>query len=167
MGAGKTTFGRRLSRALERPFRDTDELLVAESGANIQSWFEERGEAAFRAYESAMLENTIQTFEGVVATGGGLPAWNNNMDRMLDSGIPVYLAATPEILFQRLKRSRSHRPSIRHLDDEGLRVFIQNRLQERVPVYERAPIHVSSHRLKDAATVQHVSERITRIEMGD
>ena len=34
MGAGKTTVGRRCAEALDRPFVDTDDLIVAAGGRN-------------------------------------------------------------------------------------------------------------------------------------
>ena len=55
-GSGKTTFGRALSRELNRPFVDADDYLEEREGRTISSFFAE-SEKAFRDAE----ERTIRT----------------------------------------------------------------------------------------------------------
>lgn len=69
MGAGKTSVGRRVARDLQRPFSDTDSLIVRDRGP-IAQLFASHGEARFREIErGAVLEALAQG--GVVALGGG------------------------------------------------------------------------------------------------
>ena len=44
--------------------------------------------------------------ESVVATGGGLPCFHNNMELFNDSGVTVYLRLSPEIIFSSAFESR-------------------------------------------------------------
>ena len=47
MGSGKSTVGKELSKALSLPFRDTDEMIFAQSGREISDIFIEDGEEGF------------------------------------------------------------------------------------------------------------------------
>jgi shikimate kinase len=70
-GAGKTTIGQRLARALSLPFRDTDADIVANAGKPIPEIFIDDGEETFRALEQAAVAEALSTFDGVLALGGG------------------------------------------------------------------------------------------------
>lgn len=69
MGAGKTSVGRRVARALERPFTDTDRIVVRDHGP-LPDLFSTHGEAHFRRIERAAVQEALAT-GGVVALGGG------------------------------------------------------------------------------------------------
>jgi shikimate kinase len=69
MGAGKTSVGRRVARALDRPFSDTDKIVVRDHGA-IADLFASHGEAHFREVERVAVQEAL-TGGGVVALGGG------------------------------------------------------------------------------------------------
>ncbi|NBS39907.1 MAG: shikimate kinase [Betaproteobacteria bacterium] len=55
MGSGKSTVGKRLARALGRPFLDADSELERRCGVPIQTIFELEGEEGFRQRESELL----------------------------------------------------------------------------------------------------------------
>jgi shikimate kinase len=69
MGAGKTSVGRRVARALERPFFDSDIAVVREHGP-IEAIFAEHGEAHFRSLERAAVREGLAG-GGIVSLGGG------------------------------------------------------------------------------------------------
>jgi shikimate kinase len=69
MGAGKTSIGRRVARALGRRFFDTDIEIVRGSGP-IEAIFAEQGESRFRALERDAVVAGLAT-GGVVSLGGG------------------------------------------------------------------------------------------------
>ena len=72
MGAGKTTAARAIAEALGVEAVDADELLETRLGMPIARFFDERGEAAFRAEEEvSVLELLARGGPGVVALGGG------------------------------------------------------------------------------------------------
>ncbi|WP_317230446.1 shikimate kinase [Clavibacter sp. MX14-G9D] len=68
-GAGKTTVGRRLAKALGLPFTDTDRAVVDAHGS-IADIFRDHGEARFRALERAAVADALAG-GGVVSLGGG------------------------------------------------------------------------------------------------
>jgi shikimate kinase len=70
-GAGKTTVGTLVAAELGVPFRDTDSDIVATAGKEIPDIFIEDGEDAFRALERAAVAAALESFDGVLALGGG------------------------------------------------------------------------------------------------
>jgi shikimate kinase len=71
MGAGKTTIGTLVAEALNLPFRDTDDDIVAATGKPISDIFVDDGEDHFRALEREAVAAALDGFDGVLALGGG------------------------------------------------------------------------------------------------
>ena len=71
MGAGKTTIGTLVAEALNLPFRDTDDDIVAATGKPISDIFVDDGEDHFRALERQAVAEALDGFDGVLALGGG------------------------------------------------------------------------------------------------
>ncbi|MEM6766024.1 MAG: shikimate kinase [Bacteroidota bacterium] len=141
MGAGKTTLGKQLAKKLQIPFIDMDDLVEQEIGETIASFFETYGEAAFRKQEETTLIKLIESSThspSVVATGGGTPCFFQNIVRMNQAGISIYLRPHISHLVGRLWPQRAHRPLIKDLDKEALVGFIQSKLAEREPFYQQA-----------------------------
>jgi shikimate kinase len=117
MGSGKTSVGRALASRLSRPFADSDELIEARTGQTVKQIFAERGEAAFRAEESAVLEEALSSpTPAVIAAAGGavLDPVNRRLIRAAArSGLVVWLRADPAVLAERVVPSVAaggHRP---------------------------------------------------------
>ncbi|MBS9337849.1 shikimate kinase [Fructobacillus parabroussonetiae] len=70
MGAGKTTVGTTLAKVLGQPFYDLDDAIEKHLGQSIPSYFNEKGESAFRQVEKELLARHLST-DNVLATGGG------------------------------------------------------------------------------------------------
>ena len=91
--------------------------------------------------------STLKTFNYpetcVVATGGGLPCFFDNMDWMNANGKTVYLQMTPPQLVSRL-HSREKRPLLKGMDDDQLLAFIEMKLAERNPFYNQAKIVINA-----------------------
>ena len=102
MGSGKSTIGARLAELLALPFIDTDAAIEKAEGRSAQQIFEQEGEGYFREKEQQFLQQLPQQ-AGVVACGGGLPCFFNNMELLKEIGIVIYLDAKPERLYQRIK----------------------------------------------------------------
>ncbi len=69
--SGKTTVGKALAEKLGRPFIDADQELVRAVGRPIPDIFAHEGEAAFRRYESDVIQSLAGKTGCVIATGGG------------------------------------------------------------------------------------------------
>jgi len=110
-GSGKTTLGRALAEALDRPFTDLDEEIEHEAGCSIREIFERHGEAAFRTLESARLKTVAEApGERVVALGGGALLDPENRRFAEERGEVLVLNAPIEILRARTERQAGTRP---------------------------------------------------------
>lgn len=99
MGAGKTSVGRRVARALGLTFADTDKLIVRDHGP-IPEIFERLGEARFRELERAAVTEALAN-GGVVALGGG--AILDGATRAdLEAHRVVFLTVSPHIVTGRI-----------------------------------------------------------------
>ena len=100
MGAGKSSVGRRVARALGESFTDTDKVIAREHGP-IPEVFERFGEAHFRALERAAVVDALAE-GGVVALGGGAIL---NADTRADLARQrvVLLTVSPQIVASRIR----------------------------------------------------------------
>jgi shikimate kinase len=70
-GAGKTTVGQAVADLLGVAFADTDSMIEATAGKPIPDIFVDDGEEAFRALEVTAIADALESFDGVLALGGG------------------------------------------------------------------------------------------------
>jgi shikimate kinase len=130
-GAGKSTAGRHLASALGMPFVDADVEIERRIGMSIRAFFEREGEAAFRDIEQEVLTDLAQRGALVLATGGGSVLREANRRVLRERTTAVYLRATPEELFRRLRHD-TQRPLLQVADP--LRK-LRDLFQTRDPLY--------------------------------
>jgi len=140
MGAGKTTLGNQLAEKLAYAFIDTDQHIEQKNGATVTQLFAEKGEDFFRAEERELLLSLKHETNLVVATGGGLPCFSDNMTVLNDIGITIYLDTSEETLFERLILEMEDRPLLEGMGEYELKIFIREKLKERLPFYQQAEI---------------------------
>ncbi len=110
MGTGKSIVGEALSRRLEIPFVDLDEVIERRDGRSVQEIFAEEGESRFRQLESQSLGDILASTDSpfVLATGGGVVTISENRDLLIDSpSSVVLLEASIDELARRLAGDRS------------------------------------------------------------
>ena len=131
MGAGKSTVGRTLARRLKLRFIDSDQEIEARCGVKIPVIFEIEGEAGFRSREAQAIAELTQLDGIVLATGGGAVLMEENRRRLAAHGTVVYLRATPEHLYERVRQDRN-RPLLATGDPLGR---LRQLYRERDPLY--------------------------------
>lgn len=119
MGSGKTYWGRILAQELKFTFVDTDDLIAHQTGESIASIFTNRGESYFRQLETNWLQNGLPSFDAIISTGGGMPCYHQNIDRMLENGVVVWLAPDIHTIAERIYRNKEKRPLIAHCASEA------------------------------------------------
>lgn len=140
MGSGKTYTGEQLARLLNRPFIDLDNWIEQQAGHTIRYIFEQQGEVHFREAEAKAIRQMADQPAAVIATGGGTPCFHQNMEWMNTHGLTIYLDTPVEVLLQRLKHGRAHRPLIRNMSEDALQEYIASKLKERNYYYRQASI---------------------------
>jgi shikimate kinase len=103
MGTGKTTVGELLAERLQRPFIDTDALIVERDGRSIADIFAQDGEAAFRAWERTVALELARRRGQVIATGGRLMLDKENAAALSASGPVFCLTAVPQTILARVQ----------------------------------------------------------------
>lgn len=159
MGSGKSTVGMELARLMGVPFFDTDRLLEHRLGRPVRQWFQIYGEQAFREHETLMLQS-LDASEGVLATGGGIVLREENWTEIKRLGTSVFLDVDPDILKDRLTRTKRKRPL---LEVENWEEKFQQLLAQRRPIYERADYKVRICQEDLTAVAQQIWETVTKL----
>ena len=127
MGAGKSTVSAKLSELLAMEIMEMDAHIQEKEGMSIKEIFAVNG-------ESNTLIELREKKHMVVSCGGGVPLREKNVELMKNSGYVVWLTATPEAIYERVKDS-TERPLL----NGNMNVpFIQNLMESRREKYERA-----------------------------
>ena len=146
MASGKTTIGKHLAELQNHSFLDTDLLIEEKIQQNLKDFMLESGEISFRLLEREVLKEVIASQQkSVVATGGGLPCFEENTKLLIENGILVFIDTPEEVLFNRLLNDDS-RPLIENLNETELKKYISVKLAERRPFYEQASIRITGNK---------------------
>lgn len=152
MGSGKSSVGRLLSSLTGFALVDTDTLVAQEAGQSISSIFKRHGEEHFRAFETKVLQSLVGRIGLIVATGGGIITIGENRRLLPQIGPVVWLDASPEHLYQRVKHSK--RPL---LQTDDPRRTVEDLYRQREPLYrEAATLRIDSGALSHRQTAEAV-----------
>jgi len=151
MGSGKTTLGKQLAGELSYRFLDLDTAIEAITATSVSEYFRRNGEMEFRKVERDILRSFLEDENTVIATGGGTPCFFDNMKRMNEAGLTVYLHLTADELYDRLKDEYSMRPLLNGHTGKSLKAVIARHLEEREPFYLSSKVicNPATHSLTD------------------
>lgn len=135
-GAGKTFFGEKLSKFLNIDFYDTDQWIEQQSSCSIVEIFTNKGEDAFRKWETEAIKSLVTT-RSIIACGGGLPAIPGMMEILLKTGWVIWLDTDLQLIEKRLQKNLAHRPLLQPYENH-LFEKLNELLKIRSPFYEQA-----------------------------
>lgn len=141
-GCGKTSLGRKVANRLGIRFIDTDAAIEEREGASVSDIFRYEGEEYFRNAERGTLEEIAGSDDAaIVSTGGGLPVWSDNAERLNELGTTIYIRRTARQIAGRLSPyGRAKRPRFAGLGDEELVAFMERDIALREAFYAKAAI---------------------------
>lgn len=139
-------------------FMDMDSIIEQREGACVNDIFHYEGEAYFRGKERELIEEIARSEDDVViSTGGGVPTWEDNMERINHIGTSIYLRRTAVQIASRLSpHGRQKRPKLRGLNDEELVAFMTENMAQREPYYLQATHTLDCAGLDDDQLVEKI-----------
>ena len=172
MGSGKSTIASVLAQTLGYEFIDIDKEAETKSRQTIAEIFHTRGEEHFRALEHDILQTVSKRTGCVISLGGGTIINEQNLHLIKSSGLLVYLHASVEQIFQRV-RLTTDRPLLKspdgsQLDNEDLFSRIRVLLDARKPFYEQADLTIMTDDEGVGAAVAEIVKYIrAQVERGN
>jgi shikimate kinase len=160
MATGKSSVGRRLAALIGYDFLDLDTLIETETGMSIPEIFSSRGEAAFRALESKMVDRVTARTGCVVATGGGAIADRQNLEKLKSAGVVITLTADIDTILERVGAA-ADRPML-HGQEKSER--IRALLKERAPFYAEADFAVDTNSKSIEEVATEITDRLRVLE---
>jgi shikimate kinase len=129
----------------------------------IPNIFSLHGEGKFREWETEVLQHFLRREESyVLASGGGCPCFNDNMELINKNAVSVYLDVPLEEISVRLGLSKAHnRPMFSGLDQGEITLKLKSLLVERDYFYRQSKIKLSG---EDFSAELLVSELIRLIK---
>jgi XRE family transcriptional regulator, aerobic/anaerobic benzoate catabolism transcriptional regulator len=135
-GAGKSTLGERLAKAVGAPFIELNRMVEREYGASVPDLIEIAGITTFRRYERTCLERVIGDHaSAVIATAGGIVANPDTYALLLRRTHTIWLKAKPDEHMRRVMAQGDFRPMARNREAMADLVAI---LEARRDDYARA-----------------------------
>ncbi|MGI6668177.1 MAG: shikimate kinase [Acetivibrionales bacterium] len=129
-GAGKSTVGRLLAKALEMPFIDTDKLIRDREKSSLQELINKKGIDEFLRIEEEVILG-LKAENHIVATGGSAVYSEAAINHLKSGGIVVFLDAKPYQLARRIKNAEKRGIAMKNGQTlEGL-------YRERLPLYRK------------------------------
>ena len=130
-GAGKTTLGGALAKALSVPCVDLDREVERASGMEVSEVFSVHGEEVFQRLQHECLSNVLNTLpRGVIKTGGGIFRSKATYDLLLAGCFVVWVRASLDDINRDADIGDAHA--------EDARPKLEAALAEREPLYEMA-----------------------------
>ncbi len=157
MGAGKSTLGPLLARALARPFVDLDVEIERRAGATIAELFARRGEVFFRRLERQALADAARGRDAVIALGGGALGASASRARVA-RGFSVWLDAPVGLLRRRCARpGEPERPLLRQPG------AFERLYRSRRPLYAASDLRLAAGEAEPPTLAERALEKIRRL----
>ena len=145
-GAGKSTLGVLLAKAIGYDFIDTDLLIQRQAGMTLGDYLFNHGYQSLRQLEAEVIQG-LNSASSVIATGGSAVYSDEAMYHLMASGYVVYLQCALDVLDGR----------IASMSDRGIAAPSGQTLAdvqaERIPRYEHfadLTVEVSRHDMEQA-----------------
>lgn len=153
MGSGKTTIGQKLSNDFGISFRDTDQMIVSQTGREISDIFIEDGEEEFRTIEKIILRTALLEDGTVLSLGGGACLSIDAQSALRASGaFVVYLKISLSQVASRVGFNQG-----RPLLMGNPRAQWQSLMNERAPIYESIASYICE---VDNKSVEEITSEI-------
>lgn len=129
-GAGKSTIGVLLAKALNYNFIDADLVIQKQNNKKLYEIINEKGIDEFLKIENEIISN-INVTETVIATGGSAIYGKEAMEHMKNNGIIIYIKLSCVEIINRISNIKTRGIAMK----DGKTIF--DIYSERIPLYEK------------------------------
>ena len=154
MGVGKTTIGKALSERLKIKFIDVDKVIENQESSSINKIFEKKGEIYFRKIEKIITLKQLENTNCVIALGGGAFINKDIREKVLKSGITIWLDLEIKELFKRSLSSKK-RPLLNNIN---LEKKLNDIYHQRKDVYNLSNYKINCNAQTKSAVVEKIIE---------
>jgi len=151
MGSGKSSIGSLVSKKLDLPFIDIDNLIEENTGMSVLKIFEKKGETYFRDLEEKVTLQCLKKNNNVISLGGGGFINDKIKKEILTNHLSFWLNWDESILLKRIKNSKK-RPLVLRSTDLELKKIIKNRSK----IYAYAQFKINCNNLTKTEIVKKI-----------
>jgi len=151
MGSGKSSIGAMVSKKLNLPFIDIDDLIEEYAGIPISKIFEINGENYFRNLEEKITIKSLKHKKAVISLGGGGFVNDKIRKDVLTNHFSFWLNWEDIVLIKRIKGSRK-RPLASKSTEQDIKTIINKRKK----VYSKANFKINCNKLTKSEIVKTV-----------
>ena len=151
MGSGKSSIGNMVSKKLNIPFIDIDDLIEEHARMTISEIFEVSGEDYFRNLEEKITIKSLKQKNVVVSLGGG-GFINDKIRRdILTNHFSFWLNWDDLVLIKRIKGSKKRPLATKSTEQE-----IKSIINKRKKVYSKADFKINCNKLTKSEIVKTI-----------
>ena len=151
MGSGKSSIGFLVSKKLNLPFIDVDNLIVKNTGMSVSEVFKKKGEDYFRYQEEKITLKCLKKIKHVISLGGGGFINSKIRKEILSNHVSFWLHCDESTLIRRIKNSKK-RPLAFKSTDQEIRAIIKNRSK----IYSNAEFKINCNKLTKTEIVKKI-----------
>ena len=151
MGSGKSSIGNLVSKKLDLPFIDVDNLIVKNTRMSVSEIFEKKGENYFRGLEEKITIKSLKKIKTVISLGGGGFINDKIRKKILTNHYSFWLYWEESVLIKRIKGSKK-RPIVSRLTDQEIKKIIKNRSK----IYSNAQFKINCNKLTKTEIVKKI-----------
>ena len=151
MGSGKSSIGAIVSKKLNIPFIDIDDLIEEHTGMTVSEIFKVNGEDYFRNLEEKITIKSLKQKNVVVSLGGGGFINNKIRKDVLTNHFSFWLNWNNSVLIKRIKDSKK-RPLASKSTEQEIKVIINKRKK----VYSKADFKINCNKLTKSEIVKTI-----------
>jgi XRE family aerobic/anaerobic benzoate catabolism transcriptional regulator len=153
-GAGKSTLGKKVAKALGRAFVEVDGEVEREAGMSLGELFSLHGEGHYRMLEERVLRQLLERDPPLVlATGGGVVTHDESWRVLRRRATTVWLKATPQEHWDRVLAQGDERPMHKRAQ---ARAELEALHAARALLYEAADVVVNTSALSVDGSVRAI-----------
>ena len=155
MGSGKSSIGVMVSKKLNIPFIDIDDLIEEHAGMTISEIFEVNGEDYFRNLEEKITIKSLKQNNIVVSLGGGGFINEKIRKDVLTNHFSFWLNWDDLVLIKRIKGSKK-RPLASKSTEQEIKAIINKRKK----IYSKANFKINCNKLTKSEIVKTIMKII-------